>query len=190
MMEAIVLAMSIAIASGVAQRVLPRPVTMLDLTVPNEHLPSGCALAPADSVRLEGNRVRGGLWAGLPIPTNPWTGTDRPIIASIRERMDGPPLVPDGPPLTARELSRYRLQLADGVEEAYAAIHMQPEPNLIVVYASRSASTKTFDILSDTRAFKDPRVMRLQIGPIVAVVSGDGGQCFQAVGAYLKFLAR
>lgn len=119
--KAITLATSIAIAPGAAQSVLPRPVTLHDLTVPTDRLPTGCALSPAASLPLDGKRVRTGLWAGLPIAMNPWTGTDRPLIASIRERMDGPTLTPDGPPPTARELSRYRSRLADGVEEAYAA---------------------------------------------------------------------
>jgi hypothetical protein len=180
-----------AIAPGVAQSVLPSPVMMQDLTVPHERLPAGCALSPVESMPLDGHRFRGGLWAGLPIPTNPWTGTDRRIVASIRERMAAPILAPDGPPLTARELSSYRLRLADGVEEAYAAIYLQSEPELIVVYASRFAGPeRPDDRPSDTRASRNPRVIRMTIGPIVAVVQGDGGQCFQAVEAYLKTLAR
>ena len=183
----IVLTISIASAScaahGVVQTVLPRPVTMKDLTVPKERLPAGCSLSPVAEV-VVGNRGRGGLWADLPIPTNPWSGTDRMVVASIRERMDGPTLVPDGPPPTAREVSRYRLQLADGVEEAYAAIYlMQSEPKLIVVYGLRFAAAG--------RPFYPPRKAsshRFEIGPLDVVVSGDGGQCSQAVEAYLKAL--
>ena len=98
MFKVIVLVMAIASASctvrGVAQRVPPRPVTMQDLTVPKERLPVGCGLSPA-AYLVEGNRVTGGLWAGLEIPTNPWAGTERRVIASIREHTDGPSLVPD-----------------------------------------------------------------------------------------------
>jgi hypothetical protein len=181
----LILAMAIAIAPGVRQTVLPRPVSMNDLTVPQDRLPAGCSLSARDSVQLDGNRIRGGLWAGLPIPSNPWTGTDRSIIASIRERMDGPPQEPDGPPLDRRAAARYRLGLADGVEEAYAAIYVtQSEPTLVVLYASRYAATE--------RTFHPSRTVpnhRFQIGPIEAVVSGDGGQCSQAVVAYLKSLA-
>ena len=185
MVKGIILAIYVAIAPGVIQSVVPRSVSMNDLTVPQDRLPAGCTLSPTASVHLDGNRVRGGLWAGLPIPTNPWTGGDRQVVASIRERMAGPTLVPDGPPPTAREISGYRLRLADGVEEAYAAIYlMQSEPTLIVVYASRFADTK--------RPFYPPSTAsnhRFEIGPIDAVVSGDGGQCSQAVEAYLKSLA-
>jgi hypothetical protein len=185
MVKGIIVAMSIALAPGVIQSVLPHPVSMNDLTVPQDRLPAGCTLSPTDSVHLDGNRIRGGLWAGLPIPSNPWTGTDRPIIASIRERMDGPPVQPDGPPLDRRAASSYRLLLADGVEEAYAAIYlMQSDPTLIVVYASRFAATR--------RPFYHSRAAsnhRFEIGSIDAVVSGDGGQCSLAVEAYLKSLA-
>src|SRR3954451_6392388 len=48
----------------------PREIRLADLTVPNERLPAGCALVAAPSQRLEGNRVRSGLWTGLNIGTN------------------------------------------------------------------------------------------------------------------------
>jgi hypothetical protein len=177
--------MSIAIAPGLTQGVLRRPVSMNDLMVPQDRLPVGCTLSPTASVHLDGNRVRAGLRAGLPIPSNPWIGTDRLIIASIRERMDGPPLVPDGPPLDRRAASSYRLLLADGVEEAYAAIYlMQSDQKLIVVYALRFTATKR-PLYPSRAAFNH----RFEIGSIDAVVSGDGGQCSLAVEAYLKSLA-
>ena len=189
MIRASVLATFMALATGSIQSVL-RPVTLQDLTVPRDLLPDGCALSPADTVRLDGNQVRGGLWAGLPIPTNPWTGTDALVIARIRERMDPPLLLPDAPPLSAGERARYRLHFADGVEEAYAAIYTQSEPELIVVYASRLAGTEWPVGLTDQRAPRNPRAIRVAIGPLDALVSGDGGVCFQVVGAYLKSLAR
>lgn len=98
--------------------------------------------------------------------------------------MDGPLLGPDGPPLDQRAASRYRLLLAEGVEEAYAAIYvMQSDPTLVVVYASRSAATKRPVFPRSTASNH-----RLEIGPIDALVSGDGGPCSQAVEAYLKSL--
>ena len=100
MFKVIVLVMAIASAScavrGVARSVPSRPIKMEDLTVPKERLPVGCGLSPAAYV-VEGNRVRGRLWAGLEVPTNPWTGTERRVIASIREHTDGPSLVPERP---------------------------------------------------------------------------------------------
>ena len=100
-------------------------------------------------------------------------------------------MLPDGPPLTAREFSRYRLQLADGVKEAYAAIYKQSEPEPILVYALRFPGTeRPVDRSGDTQPSKNPRVIQVALGPIMTVVHGDGGQCFQAVGAYLQSLAR
>src|SRR5712691_1805294 len=115
MIKALILAMSVATTVSASQTASPPIVTMRDLTLPEERLPVGCALSPAPSVHLDGSRVRFGLWAGF--PTNPWIGTDRRLMASIRELVDGPAAAPDGPPLDARELSRYLGQLADGVEE-------------------------------------------------------------------------
>jgi hypothetical protein len=63
---------------------------LADLTVPADRLPTGCGLSPSPWIRSSDNRVRSGLWAGLPISSNPWTGTDRAIVASIVERVIDP----------------------------------------------------------------------------------------------------
>ena len=67
------LAMAIAIDGSGAQK----PVSLSDLTVPQDRLPADCALSKRASI-------------GLRIATNPWVGTDRPIVASVRERIDVP----------------------------------------------------------------------------------------------------
>ena len=188
MIKALFLAVSVAITANASQTAAPRVVTMQDLTLPVEHLPVGCALSPAPSVHLDGNRVRSGLWAGF--PTNPWIGTDRQFMASIRELIDGPASVPDGPPLDAKELSRYLGLLADGVEEAYGAVYMQ-SAELITVRALKFAPTEKPSARahsSDTRVSRNPGMIRVGIGQIVAIVTGDG-ECFQTVGAYLRSLA-
>lgn len=187
MLKIIVLTVSIASASGVTQNP-ERLVTMQDLTVPEERLPAGCGVSPATSV-VQGNRVRGDLWAGLQIPTNPWTGTDRNLMASIRERMYGQPLVPDAP-LTKKDASGYSLKLAEGLEEAYAAIYNQSEPALIVVYALRPA------VIENPFAFDHPsnksgsNGSRFEIGSVAIFISGDSGPCFQAIEAHLKSLGK
>ena len=178
MSMALVLAMSVAITISAAQTAPPRTITLRDLTVPAERLPVGCALSPAPSLRLDGNRVRSGLWAGF--PANPWVGTDRRLMASIRELIDGPAAVPDGPPLDAKELSRYLGQLADGLEEAYAAVYMQADANLITVRAVK--------FVPGEKPLARARSGTIRIGSIVALVTGEG-ECFQAVGAYLGSLA-
>jgi hypothetical protein len=169
------------------------PLALRELTVPQERLPSGCAAAPSDTVDVGGNRVRSGLWAGLPIDTNPWTGNDRQVVAAIRERMVGPVRVPDGPPPTRRELSQYRLQLAEGVEEAYAAVYRQSDPGLglILVYGSKLSDARAALERSGLEgATANPKILRLTIGSAVVVLHGDGGACARAIGAYLQSLAR
>jgi hypothetical protein len=185
----IAVAISVASAFGMTQNVPVRPVAMQDLTIPKDRLPAWCALARANSTREPDGRIHGGLWAGLPITTNPWTGTDHRVIASIRERADPPPTVTDAP-LTRAEASRYFLRLADGVEEGYAAVYTQEGSNdSVVVSALRFAATeKPFYSLADAKASYRPTT-RIEIGRIVAVVTG-GGECFQALETYLKSLPK
>jgi hypothetical protein len=49
------------------------------------------------------------------------------LVASIRERMDAPTLMPDGPPLSPGEAASFRLHFADGVEGKRTAIYEQSE---------------------------------------------------------------
>lgn len=190
MLKATVLAIPIAIAFGAGQSALPRVATLQELTVPMERLPAGCVLSPAESNRLDGNGVQGRtFWNGLSIPTNPWTGTDRQIVIAIAQRIHGPVVMPDGP-LTARDLAAFRSRFADGVEQAYAANYAQSESDVAAVYAARFASAEMPDDRQrGARASTDPRVIRVVIGQIVAIASGDGGECFKAVGAHLRTLA-
>jgi hypothetical protein len=188
MVKALIFAVLVAQASTLAQSVPRRPVMLPDLTVPLERLPAGCALSPAPLAHLDGQPWRMGLWASLPIPANPWVGIDKPLIASIRERMEGPMLMPGGPPPSAREFTRERLHFADGVDEAYAAIYLDSESNLTVVYASRFSADNAADIRSSAPASNNPRLIRVALGLMGVVVSGDGGACFRA-GAYVMSLA-
>jgi hypothetical protein len=111
------------------------------------------------------------------------------LVASIRERME-PTVTPDGPPPSRSEAASFRLHFADGVEEAYAAIYEQSETELIVVYASRFASSeKAVESRSYSGWSNNPTVIRVAMGPIVAMVQGDVGPCFNAVGAHLRSLA-
>jgi hypothetical protein len=194
--HALIIATSLLIPGAAAQNVQSAgrpPITLPELTVPQERLPAGCNITPSDTVRLDGNRVESGLWTGLPIDKNPWMGTDRHVIATIRARMDGPPLTPDGPPLTGRLLAQYRLRLADGVEEAYAAVYRQAERGqaLLLVYAARFSGAQAPVEQSSLRlAPENPGIVRLQTASVVVVLHGDGGQCFQAIGEYLKSVAQ
>ena len=118
-----------------------RALELADLTVPGSVLPTGCALSAAPSERIEGNRFRSGLWAELPIRTNPWLGADAPIVASIVARLQPAAVVPDGPPQTPNEAARFQLHLADGVEQAYAAVYRSGDAGaLAVVYGIKFAN--------------------------------------------------
>ena len=189
MIVEMILSISIGMAAGATQGFL-RPVTLDQLTVPIERLPAGCALSPAASERA-GDQVRAGLWAGLPISTNPWVGTDTRLIALISERI-APSRMPDGPPLTMRESTRVRANLANGVEEAYAAIYVESSLTpLVVVHGLGFASTDDAgDFLRNARASNRSTRVAVATGRIVATVSGDGGQCFQAVEAHLESIAK
>jgi hypothetical protein len=190
MIKAVVLAMSVLITTGASQPAPPRVVSMQELTVPAERLPAGCVLSPAPWRAVDGGRVRMNLWAEF--PTNPWIGTERTLIVSIREMVDGPPVLPDGPPLGPKQLSRYLSQLADGVEEAYGAVYLQSEADVIRVRALRFAPTEKpagSARLNDTSVSRNPAMLRIAIGPIVASVTGIRGECFRVVGEHLKSLA-
>jgi hypothetical protein len=167
-----------------------RPANLHDLTVSADHLPSGCALSPEPSVRLDGNTIRSGLWAGL--PANPWIGTDPLRIASISELMN-PPMVPDGPPFTPHEAALFRLQLADGIEEGYGAVYLPSESKngLITVFALRFPSNdRAVDFWRRATHRRTRALPLFAIGPIVASVSGVNGACLEAVTTYLESLSR
>ena len=190
MIGAIILAAFVPVAfarAGFSPALIP---TMQQLTVPQDRLGDQCRLTPSSSQSLGGNRIMYGLWGNLPIETNPWTGVDRRVIASIRVRISGPPIVPDGPPPTARELARIRDRLADGVEEGYAAFYSQPGPQQLVVYGLKFAPDDMPQIFRLSTP-SSPRVRvpsQFDIGLIHVFLFGDEGPCSQAIKAYLKSL--
>ena len=151
------------------------------LTVPPNRLPEGCAMPPSDYIQLSANRVQGGLWAGLPITSNPWIGADRKIVAAVRDRVAAPSRLPDGPPLSGGELRRFRLQLAADVAEAYAGVYYdEANGSGSVVYAARFTRTP---VPESTRGSRD--ALRIVHNDTVVVVSGSG-PCFEAVAGYVK----
>lgn len=155
------------------------------LTVPQSRLGPGCHLAPS-AVVMDGDRMLGGLWAGLPITSNPWSGSDRSIVATIRERVALSPRPPDAPPFSGQEVARFRLQLAADVDQAYAAIYADDAIQPITVYAVRFNETP---IPQAPHANALPKgSLRLVRDRSVVVLSANGGRCSEAVGAYLKEL--
>jgi hypothetical protein len=167
--------------------VLALVLALADLTVPPDRLPSGCALSTAPTVRI-GNQVRSGLWAGLPISTNPWIGADRATVAAIVERVIDPPPVPDGPPLTKGELARFRSRLADDVEAAYAAIYADGDSTLVTVHAVRYTDASLVPSRRSSYRAR-PGGLRLTVDRTVLAVSGTNGACSQAVITHVRELA-
>ena len=163
---------------------------LADLTLPADRRPAGCVPPPSDVEHMDGTQFRGGLWAGLPISRNPQSSSEPQLIVEVRERLGGAPLLPDASALTARGAARFRIQLADGIDEAYAAIYRQADAHeAVAVYGLRFPDARAAaEFWSAARAAKDPRVTALVSGPIVAAVSGPSGACLNAVAAYLNSL--
>ena len=161
-----------------------------DLTVPPDRLPAGCAPPPSAVERQDGNQYSSGLWAALPISHNPQSSTEPKLIAEGRERLGGMPLIPDVQGLSARDAARFRLRLAEGIDEAYAAIYRDTAaPALIVVYGLRFPNARDADeFWSGARAAKIPGVAAVVSGAIVAAVAGPSGACRDAVTAHLTSL--
>lgn len=181
MTKAIVVAASfvVAIGSVAAQTGSPRAVGLMDLTVPADRLPAGCALSDTSSR---------GRWAGLPITTNPWVGTDPFTVALIRGHLEPLPVVTD-PPRTRREAANFLLQNAEGVEEAYAAVYAEEgATDLIVVLATRMAERASEAARARNRPPRNRAPARVEIGTIEAVFLGHGA-CFDAVAVYVQSLA-
>jgi hypothetical protein len=160
-------------------------IPMSALTATQDRLPAGCALTPNRTERFADGRILGGLWGGLPIPANPWSGMDRPRIATIRERIDGPPLTPDAPPLTRAELARFRMVLADGVDEGYAAFYRPSQGDVIGVYGLKFKEAET----NRHPPSRSRSQNLISIGLVTAFVAGNDSPCFRAVSAHVQSLA-
>jgi len=101
--------------------------------------------------------------------------------------------VPDAP-LTAREQARFRLQLAEGIEEGYVAVYAQDAAisgsrELLHVYGLRYSDASKA-ATAGTLWLRNPRASRTVIGPVLAIVHGDGGDCFRIIAEHLQRLAR
>jgi hypothetical protein len=154
------------------------------LAVPEQLLPPGCRLAAAPGSPGTGAAVRAARVGALPIDNNPWRGADRIALAAIRERVDPAQLMPDGPPLHSRDLAAFRSNLADGVEQAYAAIYESEDRTQVGVYAVQFHAESSFEAaierLKRRQAFLDREARTL------AVVTNSGSPCAAAIEAHLK----
>lgn len=195
--RASLVAIAIVPVLATTQPAKARDVMLQTLTVPPERLPSGCRLSADDGFDDRGVPPHGGsrifVRNSLPavlfgVTMNPWIGTDRPIVARIRERMESPPDVPDAAPLSPGSAARYLLRWAEGVEEGYAASYVHPEAKDTLVLALRFAATERQR--PHPNPAHDERISHIVIGRTVAFVYGDGSPCFRTVEAHLKSLER
>jgi hypothetical protein len=156
-------------------------LTLDKLTV-TQGLPTGCSLAPSNPPIGLGQPVRP--------ESNPWQGTDRSMIASIREAMYGAPRVADGPPPSAAELSRFFARLSHGIDEGYVAFYQLQGSNDLDVYALTFSQGEPLP-RRGTMARTDPRrAVWLESGRTAIVLYGDESPCFSAIQSHLKAVAR
>jgi hypothetical protein len=156
------------------------------LNVPAEILPDDCQLVPSPSRVLQNGSTASGLWGDIGIPRNPWAGSDRLLIARIYSRMFGPPLSPDGPPLTAAQANQFALKSTEHIEAGYAAFYARKDA-LMVTHAYGVRFRSQSDLSTALRNRKGNYVF--VVGEIVVKVSSDDG-CSHAVIQYLSSLSK
>lgn len=196
-MNAIVLRMALGgglLMSSTALVEMQPGTNLAALTVPDDRLPPGCTLKPAEP-KAAMDPQRGVVVidreSGPPTMANPWLGSDRRIAAAIRRRIDGTPPQPDGPPLDRRALAAYELKWADNVLEAYRATYRSADGFLIDVFAVR------FDDVAfarpappaGARNVRRGAASRAVFGPAVVLISSRAtSSCFQAISEYVHSL--
>jgi hypothetical protein len=166
--------------------------TLNALTVPGEALASDCALKqpaprPVPSSRAEGTLIRS--VERSPFPTNPWSGTDRKLVAEVRKAIDGTPRLPDGPPLEPADAAAFLLKLADNVVEAYRAAYVSADGSQVYVWAVRfndetlAKPERLSGTISPPRGFKS----RLVRGATVVLVTApSSNECVRSVDDYIR----
>jgi hypothetical protein len=183
-----------AVLAGSTGPVAIQPATNLSaLTVPEDRLPPGCRLKPAApraAGTIQGSVVAVSGERSL-TPTNPWSGSDRRLAAAIRQRVDGVPEAPDGPPLDRRASAAYALKWADHVVEAYRATYQLADESVIDLAAVR------FDDQTLARPTPPPGTRSVRRGvnsrvvlgsSVVLISAGAASSCFAAIGNYVRSL--
>jgi hypothetical protein len=163
------------------------------LTVPESQLPLDCRLvsaAPTQSGPTSGTIVVSSDAVGAGI--NPWIGTDVGRLASIRESIEGGPLLPDPVAITPSARARFRAKLAEGVAEGYEAFYAGPNGERLPVRGLRFSEPSQATSSGARQPVPSPRrrIERVAFDGIVAVVSGPAGQCFDAIARHLQAFSR
>lgn len=159
--------------------VAQRAIALADLAPPADRLPPRCVIAPT------------GYAIGLRVSSNPWRGADRVITGAIRERVARSARVPDAPTFTADEAARFRLRLADGIDESFVAVYRNGGPELVVLYGLRFSAPHGPEQQALEATCSGAASMDLvTIGNIVAAVHGAPSPCALSLYAYLQTLSQ
>jgi len=139
------------------------------LTVPVARLTAGCTLMPS-AASADSSGSQPNLTAGLSLPTNPWSGTDRSIAPTIRAHILGVPPLPGG-------------TMPEDLEEAYAAIYASAGKSVVVQAVRFNRPPPSVPLRGDATQ----RSVRIERERTVVVISGgDEDPCFDAVARYLR----
>jgi hypothetical protein len=181
--------------AGAAPATVQSGLTLSSLTVPAERLSSGCALEQPPSPAPV---ARGGatvVHAATPsqFPANPWSGTDRKLVAAVHMAVDArreKPL-PDVPPTTARDAAASDTQWAENIREAYHAAYASAEGSHVQVFAVTFNDAKLITPEPVSAMLNPPRGLTRRIvrGTTVVRVSAPAPtECFGAIRAYIESL--
>ena len=182
MTKVITLTLGIATFAHGAATTRPAIVTLADLTS-TAGLPPGCTLIQS---RLEPLTI-GLTVPNIRVPSNPWIGSERSLVAAVREAIYGAPRVPDTPLMTTSTLREFFLHLADGVEEAYVSVYERSGFNRVFIYGLRFAVGSKLPPRPIGPA-TPPILTWIESDRIVAVVQGDADKCSQALASHVKAL--
>lgn len=167
---------ALLLSAGAATTGAVETQALLDLarlTVPIAPQPLTCRLAPSPVEPPQpkaGDRVRLGLWSGLPISGNPCMDTDLEVATEVRERVLPPPRLPDGPPLSRADLRKFRARAAEDVVESYVAVYVDFAFQLTTVYGLRLRAGQRRPAVGE----KSNELLRWAGPDLVVVVAGSG----------------
>jgi hypothetical protein len=158
------------------------------LTVPAARLPEGCRLTPPDE--KPPSDPASSFFRTLRFPANPWVGRDHQRVALIRRSIDGPAVLPDGPPLSPAESAALSATWSDHVVDAYHASYSMGDAVTVVLGVRFDDETRaTPEAPGGKRSLVRAASTRVVIGSTVAVVHSPGrNPCYDAVAAYVRAL--